>query len=1303
MKRKMHAKTMAIVLATTTVVQATGVTSQLLNGVPFEIAHADVTNPELVAGAGQTTSASVTVSGQDITGTAADKASAQAKTRITVKVDSIWGNISIAGVNFSAKWGSSNLMTSLATDIKAASFSAYILESVTSDGTTVTAIFTATDELSSVPAGFTTGLDWSNGHADVSIEPITTNTNVDTSTTTGAAVSTGTTTGAAVSVNESDFEFDTNTGTITGYNGSETEVAIPSEINGVNVKNIGNYAFYNCSSLTSITIPNNVTSIGDYAFCNCGSLASITMPNSVKGIGNYAFYNCSNLTSITIPNNVTSIGNYAFCECGSLTSITIPNSVTGIGMYAFCDCGSLTTLTIENSVTSIGMYAFCDSENALFNVDSQEVKQLLLNCGVDENKIILNSQPSTNTTTSTTTGAAVTVDKTALTDAITEATTNSKSVSVSTDGSDVLVANKWVTAAVEKTYTDAISAAQVIADKTDSTQTEVDNAVGALGTATTAFNTAEAAGTKVVTPTQAKTRITVKVDSLWGNISIAGVEFSPNWNGNLMTSLAADIKAASFSGYTLESVTSDGTTATAIFTATDELPSVPAGFTKGLDWSSGHADVSIESITTDTNVDTSTTTGAAVTVDKTALTDAITAATTNNKSVATSTDGSDVLADNKWVKAADEKTYTDAIAAAQAIADKTNATQIEVDNAVSALAAATIAFNNAESSGTKAAVAIDKKALTDAITAATTNNKSVATSTDGSDVLADNKWVKAADEKTYTDAIAAAQAIADKTNATQIEVDNAVSALAAATIAFNNAESSGTKAAVAIDKKALTDAITAATTNYKSVATSTDGSDVLAANKWVKAADEKTYTDAIAAAQAIADKANATQTEVDNAVAVLTAATTAFNNAEAAGTKVAAADKTALTDAITEATTNSKSVAVSTDGSDVLVANKWVTAAVKKTYTDAIAAAQVISDKTDATQTEVDNAVGALKIATTAFNTAEAAGTKTSSSSSAGSGSSSSSSSSSSSTSTATSTSSTGTATETTTTTTTATETTTTTTTATSPATAANIQSILTSNGTAPVTKDSIAAAITTIGVNNTVDPIVAKEIAKEVAKVVTANIVSDLSATVGQGVTASVAKEVTTTDGNTLSVSTLTKDSVSVGAVITAAKDSTTATIPIDTTAGNITTVYRFVPLLGKYIQITDGVTIGANTVTLPIQANATYVAVANQLASTDTVAQGWAQVNNNWYMVNKTGDPQTGWQKDSTGWFYLSPSNAVMQTGWNKQGDTWYKLGSNGYMQTGWVKDGNDWYYMNNDGSMASNTTVDGYTLGSNGAWIG
>ena len=105
------------------------------------------------------------------------------------------------------------------------------------------------------------------------------------------------------------------------------------------------------------TIPNSVTSIGDYAFCDCSGLTSITIPNSVTSIGDYAFRDCSGLTSITIPNSVTSIGT-AFEYCSALTSITIPNSVTSIENTTFHNCSALASVTIGNSVTSIGLRAF---------------------------------------------------------------------------------------------------------------------------------------------------------------------------------------------------------------------------------------------------------------------------------------------------------------------------------------------------------------------------------------------------------------------------------------------------------------------------------------------------------------------------------------------------------------------------------------------------------------------------------------------------------------------------------------------------------------------------------------------------------------------------------------------------------------------------------------------------------------------------------------------------------------------------------------------------------------------------------
>ena len=183
------------------------------------------------------------------------------------------------------------------------------------------------------------------------------------------------------------------------YNGYSTSITtattyyIPSSLKSVTVTggNILYGAFYNCTGLTSITIPDGVTSIDSSAFSGCTGLTSVTIPNSVKSIGESAFSGCTGLTSISVAvgntkyhsegnciieteskkliigcknsiipadGSVTSIGFGAFSDCKGLTSITIPNSVTSIGSSAFSGCTGLTSITIPNSVTSIGSSAF---------------------------------------------------------------------------------------------------------------------------------------------------------------------------------------------------------------------------------------------------------------------------------------------------------------------------------------------------------------------------------------------------------------------------------------------------------------------------------------------------------------------------------------------------------------------------------------------------------------------------------------------------------------------------------------------------------------------------------------------------------------------------------------------------------------------------------------------------------------------------------------------------------------------------------------------------------------------------------
>ena len=184
---------------------------------------------------------------------------------------------------------------------------------------------------------------------------------------------------------------------VIAYWGENSEVTIPE-----GVQSIGDYAFCDCSSLTSLTsltLPSSLQSIGGGAFLHCSSLTSLTLPSSLQSIGNYAFYDCTSLTSLTLPSSLQSIGGGAFTGCTSLRSVicnkfykvigqmllsadgtqviaywgensevTIPEGVQSIGDYAFYDCNSLTSLTLPSSLQSIGDSAFeyCNSLTTLY-------------------------------------------------------------------------------------------------------------------------------------------------------------------------------------------------------------------------------------------------------------------------------------------------------------------------------------------------------------------------------------------------------------------------------------------------------------------------------------------------------------------------------------------------------------------------------------------------------------------------------------------------------------------------------------------------------------------------------------------------------------------------------------------------------------------------------------------------------------------------------------------------------------------------------------------------------------------------
>ena len=229
---------------------------------------------------------------------------------------------------------------------------------------------------------------------------------------------TGATFTITVTAPSRDFTFDATTGTIKKYNGNDTVVVIPPTISSWPVTKIGEDAFQDNTTITSVTIPDSVTEIGANAFAGCtnltsvnyigdwskltiqsgnpavedaaneqlfdfkfilnntavivisykGTAADVTIPSCYKGkpvtmIDHAAFHDNSAVTSVTIPDSVTSISDDAFGFCSQLTNISIPNSVTFIGFSAFNSCTSLKSITLPSSLSTIQSYAFYNCGN----------------------------------------------------------------------------------------------------------------------------------------------------------------------------------------------------------------------------------------------------------------------------------------------------------------------------------------------------------------------------------------------------------------------------------------------------------------------------------------------------------------------------------------------------------------------------------------------------------------------------------------------------------------------------------------------------------------------------------------------------------------------------------------------------------------------------------------------------------------------------------------------------------------------------------------------------------------------------
>ncbi len=200
--------------------------------------------------------------------------------------------------------------------------------------------------------------------------------------------------------------------TITDCDTAAVNVTVPDTIDGMAVVGIGEWAFYACTGLESVSIPEGVTSIGDYTFYNCTSLKSVSLPASLTEVGSWAFYGCESmervyisdlteyltiefvddnsyptyygadiyvnnepLTELVIPEGIAEIPPYVFNGCTSLKSVVLPEGVTSIGDRAFFDCTGLESVSIPEGVTSIGERVFynCTSLKSVSLPDSLEI------------------------------------------------------------------------------------------------------------------------------------------------------------------------------------------------------------------------------------------------------------------------------------------------------------------------------------------------------------------------------------------------------------------------------------------------------------------------------------------------------------------------------------------------------------------------------------------------------------------------------------------------------------------------------------------------------------------------------------------------------------------------------------------------------------------------------------------------------------------------------------------------------------------------------------------------------------------
>ncbi|KGR83934.1 S-layer homology domain-containing protein [Lysinibacillus odysseyi] len=367
-------------------------------------------------------------------------------------------------------------------------------------------------------------------------------------------------------------------------------------------------------------------------------------------------------------------------------------------------------------------------------------------------------------------------------------------------------------------------------------------------------------------------------------------------------------------------------------------------------------------------------------VDTAALENALAQAETVERATV-SEDGSDVPATEEWTTQEALDTFTAAIENAEAVLANEEATQEEVDAAVAALTEAIDKYNAAKQAGSQEEgeeSPVDTSALEELIAEAATVQVNV--STDGRDVSSSEEWTTKDVFDTFTTAVNEAQVVLDNEEATQEEVNAAVTALTEAIAAYNTAKQAGTQEEEEespVDTSALEELITQATAARVDV--STDGSDVPITKEWTTQEDFDAFYAALTEVEALLEREDATQEEVNAAAENLRAAINAYNNAKQPGTQTEedlSASKEDLQNLITDAEEVDRAT-VSENGSGLAPDEQWTTQEELNSFESAIDNAREAVNNENVTRAEIERATMLLRLAIERYNNAKQQSTQT--------------------------------------------------------------------------------------------------------------------------------------------------------------------------------------------------------------------------------------------------------------------------------------------------------------------------------------